>query len=563
MALAPGVLLGVGVGLTIWVTVASYSPVPFADFWGEFPFLERALAGHVRLADLWAQANEHRIFLPRLQFLLDYSLFDGTNVFLFAVIFLSCLLIACALAAIVWRETHDWLTTWVFFAAAAIAMLSPAATENLTWAFQVGFVQAFLFGTAAILAIVLAARSGPGMRPQQMWIAVAALGALAATYSLANGLLLWPLLVVIALALRLGYRSTGLLAGVGLAATFSYLWHFDSSAGPEAYGENLKQPVAMLKYVAVYLGSPLRPLDVYAAAFVGVIGLGLFALLCVVAWRERFGPSVTSPAGAGLAMFMVLTAGETALGRVNLGLTQALSSRYATASALFWLGLLLGFLRPVLDRVRLSVRVSGTEREIGLWVYLGAAVLVAFGVSVATFPDRVSIRESAIAKEFAVLSFRTGVVDRGALTGVSPFEPLVESSFRWLKSERLGPWAPGGMVDGARFTLPQKVRVQTRCSGRVESVEPVTGGLRLAGWIASAGGAPTSHQLAVVDGSGEQRGLGIVGTHRHDVKTSGAASSDWTGFVAYARGRPSPPLGILLVGADHRSAACSLKTARA
>jgi hypothetical protein len=52
MVLAPGVLLGVGVGLTVWLVVASYSPVPFADFWGEFPFLERALGGDVRLADL-------------------------------------------------------------------------------------------------------------------------------------------------------------------------------------------------------------------------------------------------------------------------------------------------------------------------------------------------------------------------------------------------------------------------------------------------------------------------------------------------------------------------------
>jgi hypothetical protein len=138
---------------------------------------------------------------------------------------------------------------------------------------------------------------------------------------------------------------------------------------------------------------------------------------------------------------------------------------------------------------------------------------------------------------------------------------LVERSFRWLESERLGPWAPGGMVDSSRFTVQQGATVQTRCSGRVDSVEPVAGGFRLAGWIASPGEAPASHQLAVVDVNGEQRGLGVVGTHRHDVKTSGAASSDWTGFVAYARGRPSPPLGILLVGADHRSAVCRLETA--
>ena len=62
-----GALMATGVGLGIWVMVAGYSPVPFADFWGQFPFLERAVGGDLRIADLWAQANEHRILIPRLE----------------------------------------------------------------------------------------------------------------------------------------------------------------------------------------------------------------------------------------------------------------------------------------------------------------------------------------------------------------------------------------------------------------------------------------------------------------------------------------------------------------
>ena len=81
--------------------VDGYSPVPFADFWDQFPFIERGLRGDLGIDDLWAQWNEHRILVARVQFLLDYRLFDGTNAFLFAAIAASSLLLATTFAAAV------------------------------------------------------------------------------------------------------------------------------------------------------------------------------------------------------------------------------------------------------------------------------------------------------------------------------------------------------------------------------------------------------------------------------------------------------------------------------
>ena len=100
-------VLAVGIALGVRVMIDGYSPVPFADFWEQFPFIERSLRGDLGIDDLWAQANEHRIALARVQFLLDYRLFDGTNVFLFAAIAASSLLLAATLAAAVWLDTRD------------------------------------------------------------------------------------------------------------------------------------------------------------------------------------------------------------------------------------------------------------------------------------------------------------------------------------------------------------------------------------------------------------------------------------------------------------------------
>ena len=208
------VVFAVGVALGLRVMVDGYSPVPFADFWAQFPFIERSVRGDFGLGDLWAQHNEHRIALARIQFLLDYRFLDGTNVFLFASIAASCLLLAATFAVAVWLDTRDWLLALGMLAVAGTATMSPAGIENLTWAFQVQFVQVFLFAALAILAVVVAARSEATSR-QAGLTAAAALAAIAATYSMANGFLVWPIVVALAVVLHLKVRVAGALALVG------------------------------------------------------------------------------------------------------------------------------------------------------------------------------------------------------------------------------------------------------------------------------------------------------------------------------------------------------------
>src|SRR5262245_23310490 len=102
-------VVAIGVTIGIRVVVDGYSPVPFSDLWAMFPFIERGVHGDFGISDLWAQHNEHRMALARLQFLVDYRFFDGTNIFLFASIATTCLLLAVVFAAAVWLDMHDWL----------------------------------------------------------------------------------------------------------------------------------------------------------------------------------------------------------------------------------------------------------------------------------------------------------------------------------------------------------------------------------------------------------------------------------------------------------------------
>jgi hypothetical protein len=534
--------MGVGVGLGVWVIVEGYSPVPFADFWGQFPFLERAVAGNLRIGDFWAQTNEHRIFIPRIEFLLDYRFFGGTNVFLFSMIAASGLLLAAALAAVVWRETGDRLLTWGAFCVSAIAAVSPVTIENLTWAYQVQFVQVFLLAAIAIITVVLAAR-GTEPRRRQLWTAAAALAGIAATYSLANGLLVWPVVLLLAIALGLSLRSSAFLAVVGAITIFSYLWHLEFAT----HG-NLSHPLGIVEYVAVYLGSVLRQTGTTGSGAVGSVGIALFALLCVIAWKRRLTGSISVPVGAGLALFLVLSALQTAAGRLDFGVAQALSSRYATASFAFWLGLLLGFLTPALERVRRPAWIGSS--------YFGVAAVLALVIGGADLPGGDSLRSIVVGKKLTVLAFLAGIDDPGGTTTGGASGPVVSNAFRWMRERNLGPWAPGGMVDGMRFT-PPPVEGAPSCRGRLESAARLSGGVRLRGWLEPPGQERASTNLAVLDSRGAPRGLGLVGTYRPELMAVGAARSKWTGFVAYARGDVRQPR-IVLVGSDHRTPVCRL-----
>jgi hypothetical protein len=526
------------------VIVVGYSPVPFADFWGQFPFLERAVGGDLRIGDLWAQSNEHRIFLPRIEYLLDYRLFGGTNVFLFAVIAASCALVAAVLAAAVWIETRDRLVTWAAFCAATIAALSPVAYENLYWAFQVHFVQVFLFAALAVLAVVMASRSTVARR-RDRWTAASGLAAIAATYSLGNGLLVWPVLIALALVLALELRTTIFLGAAAGLTILSYLWDYDATT----HG-NLSHPFGLVKYTAVYLGSALRDEGTTAAGVLGAVGLIVFAVLCMLTWRGRAGAAITTPVGAGISLFVVLTALQTASGRLDLGIDQALSSRYATASFVFWLALLLGFLQPLLGRFPSWLTAPG---------YFGSAAVAALVIGATGMPSHTFLHSTVVGKKITVLAFRSGVDDPGGtLTGVPP-SPVVASALRWMRSRELGPWAPGGLVDDSRFEL-QSVGDPPPCRGGIESVEPVEGGVRLRGWLAPPPGMRAWDQLAVVDDTGAQVGLGLVGTYRPEV----IGSSDWTGFVAYVGNETGAATryAVILIGEDKRSTVCQAKQSR-
>ena len=536
-------VLAVGVALGIRVIADGYSPVPLADLWGLLEFVERGVRGDFGVADLWAQWNEHRFFLARVQFLVDYRFFEGTNVYLFVSIATTCLLLAGTFAAAVWLDTRDWLMTLGTLAVAGTSALLLAGQENLTLAVQVSFVQAFLLSTVSILGVTMAARSTVPTR-RAIWTGVTAVAAVAATYALANGLLAWVVVVALALVLRLERRHVAALVIVGAVTIATYLWHFES-VGERTYSD----PLGLAHYVVVYLGAAPTP-NQGTAAIAGAAGLVLLALLCRLVWIDRSGRSILVPFGAGVAAFIALTAAQTATGRLDLGVSQALASRYSIASYTFWLGLFVGFLPTVRARLR-SVSWAAPA-------YLAGAALVALGLGYGAVPSGDDLRSLQVGREATVVGFRVGVEDETeSVRDVQFVWTPVTNALRWMERERLGPFAPGGMADGMRVDGPSGTP-ERRCLGTLDAAEEVRAGSRLGGWIAPPGGEASSRNLVVLDARGRRAGLGVVGFQRTDVDEPGIDDAAWRGFVAYVRGAPDEPLAVVLLAEDGVTALCGL-----
>jgi hypothetical protein len=215
-------------------------------------------------------------------------------------------------------------------------------------------VLVFCFAVAAFTALRNAATSGNTNRVKQvLWLTTAIVLGILTTGTMGNGLLVWPLLIVMAFSIRLQKQAVALVAFAGVVTWVAYLYGYAPSSAV-TIGRALAKAPQILVFASAYLGSAVdEPLltianaihvDVNAyrvalSASAGFSGLAWFVVLVVDAVRRRT-RDVDEIALLHIVGFLVASAGMTALGRVQFPLTDALTSRYVTPSLLFWASLM-------------------------------------------------------------------------------------------------------------------------------------------------------------------------------------------------------------------------------
>ena len=546
--------------VTVRIVLQTHNPALFGDQWVIVDDLQQT-NGEITWQKLWVQHNEHRIPLARLASYADLLLFGGRNVFLLIAIFFIQLTHLAILLAVLRKFGPVDLAFGIPAAALCVVCLfSPLQIENLTWGFQLQFV---LVICAASLSFAFAVTQSPPF-------AGLILAGWLAELSLSNGVLVWPVLSLVAFGLEYPRKKQIWLGAIGAASVAVYFFDYQTPSYHSDPLESLQHPIAILKFVLTYFrttfdtASPIAAIWPTIAESITLIAL-VWALIgafrCFVLRRPGF--SRLEYFCYATQVFLLASAFVTALGQLRFGAEQAMSSRYQSLALLFWASS--GIL------VLLWAYKAETQR---LLLSCEAVLLILFLAQPPRFAAAEAFaqnRKAISVKAYSALVRNTN--DREAI--LADF-PSVESVLHWysyLQSHHLGPDPVefGGAATPANGRLPT-IRPATdapllngyhiapaeACWGFIDEGVPVEGSphvFTIFGWAWQKAGArpPDKILLAFPDGAVAQ--TAEQGIPRPDVlKASPEITNPNTGWQARVQAGSGVHLRAYAILGDNKTA---------
>lgn len=502
---------------TLYGVYRSYSPILFMDHWWVVKDYAAVVAGNLSLDILFQQHNEHRILFPRLLMFADFKFTQGSNLLNLTAIFimqglhalLLGLLISTLLSFTGWRR-------WAVLGCVFGIMFSALQMVNLNQGFQSSFIGVFFFATSALWIVSAASeqsRKGFGVT-SIAWLILGLMIGVICTFTLANGILVWPLLILAAWTRRAPYVVLGILLAVGITLGILY---FQDYYSPPQHTDPLvafKKPGALFTYVAYYLSIPFQASSRDIALGLGKLGfVAVFLLGCRAVFLPHALKSTAESVLLTTSLFIVLTASVTALGRLDFGLEQALSPRYATPSLIFWVaffGLALFY----------SFRVSERFRKASVGTTLGLIIILSWAIAVQQNNAIDSWRAAKLHLDRAVTALLVGVKDSKAIQAVFPHPPVVEAHVKTLRALNLAPFhSQLARLPGSALQKYFKIADQDACLGWFDAMSPIPGaqGVQVKGWAWDYTAATNAHLIVIVDNNNIIQGLAFTGWSRPDV----------------------------------------------
>ena len=331
--------------------------VPVWDDWERAPLIDKLESGKLEFSDLYAPHIEHRMFFPRLILLASNRISGGDLTVEMWIAFLVVVLTAIALFLLL-RMTFPGRPGIVYPGTFCInlVLFSPLQWENFLWAIQVAFLLPMCCLCWALVVLCL----GKNWSLRRRFAACLIL-AIVGSHSFSHGLLIWPVVLMMALlqsdfgevALhRLGFAFIwAAIAAVVIGFYFSnfhntsYAAHaYNQRAGEvppavEHFDAAVANPGKVISYFAAFLGNPLaRITRLPARELAPWIGWMLFLIFEVATiwwirhWNQEKARDRALPwlALGGVAITLALTI---ALSRSHVaGLDRSLVPRYISMS---------------------------------------------------------------------------------------------------------------------------------------------------------------------------------------------------------------------------------------
>ena len=531
------VLIGgaVTVALAIYLVIVGHSRLPYWDGWTEIDFAANEGPAHT-FDWLWRQFNQHRVLIPKLFLLADLRWFRATQVSLLTanlvIQFLHLVLLGWSM-----RKFGGWTgALWrTGVGLAAFCLFCPSQWPNFLLGFTglCCFLPPF-FVTLSVVGLLLyrertAATTGSDGAWKYLLLSVAA--ALCATFSLSNGNLVWPLLLLAAFVLRIRRTAIAILVGVAAVGIFAFFYNYTVYIKATSLVQSPGEVVALIKYVAVYFGSSWVQNNIAAAELLGVAGFAVFLfVLSRLPQYFRVNPAFCVQITVTL-LFMLATGIVTAPGRLVFGIEQAFSGRYQSFALLYWACLFLLLLAIFLLKYGNRALLTGEIALLAIMSFAAGKADVPLGKA----------RWQAFNVDAAAIALMTDVPDNSQLIWADSHPSYVRGFVPYMRQEGLSVFSD---PEASYLGEPLSAIFQPRsdCVGKIESTAVITNSLlqsiRINGWAWDLGKQRPPSKI-VVTTDGIISGLGVVGDRRPRQEVGNSRmTTNYTGFTAYVRDVP-------------------------
>jgi hypothetical protein len=437
-------LIALSAATAIVCTLSVYGIMSAAQFWRELPIADQWEAvrnfrswttGALSFSDIISPHNEHRIPLTRLAFLTDFIFFQGRSRFIYPLVLLAHIGLGAAIGLVATRGLRP--NEQVFGAATGVTFfVAPSQIENLTRPFNLPWPVCGLFALGALFwtAHVAKLHTGhPTSRKQQVLatLGLAVASMVLAVYTLADGLVVAPIVAAMALMLPIGFGARITLTITAALSVASYFIGYPfMNAGFYASFQGWDEILKFVAFIAAFLGAITHG-SLEAAVFRGIIGLVIWATLMFALFLQLRSKRVDS---STITLVMLATVAVAvgvliAFGRAGLGPQQGMQLRYATWPTLFWVCLAASGWRLAKGAGHTVPGVI-TLGVIGLLLYLSYLPTEAKRLEIKT------ARIDAIASEL-----RAGTIVPEHLVEVYPFPDRIIPLIEFLRAYRVSIFA--------------------------------------------------------------------------------------------------------------------------
>jgi hypothetical protein len=351
-------VIGFGLPLAAYLWfLAHYSVnVVVGDQWNDVTVIRGSYLHFFDWGQMWAQANENRIFVPNLFVILlaHFGHFDTQIEEWF-----SALMLIAATGLFIWaHKRRSPSTPWLYYCPVAFLMLTFVQWENTFWGFQMAWYLVIFSLAATMLLLDRVTLTWPFLLAA---MAVAVVG----SFSSLQGLLIWLAGGVLLYSRRRAHPLIWAWVAGAIVTTVIYVYDLMLPPG-KALSFDIRHPLALARFFLVSIGDVLGQRVNIGASDSSTAAVELFGLLIlmlavgtlVICFRRDDGGS---PVGVALICYGLLFVVIVTAGRAYLGVWVAGSSRYTTFDILLLVGVYLALVErpraPARTRALRSLRV--------------------------------------------------------------------------------------------------------------------------------------------------------------------------------------------------------------